>query len=170
MDCARSALRLGATVTVAYRGPESRLRASPAELAETRAEGAGFAFEHSPVAVVGADRVEAVRLAAPSGEQLLACDCVILALGQQPDPPPWLATLDVVTDDTGLIRVDAEGRTANPRVYAGGDASHGPDLVVTALAAGQRAAAAILADHAAPLWQRLASREPARPAAEEAVA
>jgi glutamate synthase (NADPH/NADH) small chain len=170
MDCARSALRLGATVTVAYRGPESRLRAAPAELAETRAEGAGFAFEHSPVAIVGADGVEAVRFATPSGEQPLACDCVILALGQQPDPPPWLATLGVATDDTGRIRVDAEGRTSSPRVYAGGDASHGPDLVVTALAAGRRAAAAILADRAQWVWRRQLPREATPLAAEETLA
>ena len=95
---------------------------------------------------------------------------MILALGQQPDPPPWLATLGVATDDTGRIRVDADGRTSNARVYAGGDASQGPDLVVTALAAGRRAAAAILADHAQPVWRRHVARETTRPAAEEAVA
>ena len=52
----------------------------------------------------------------------------------------------MATDDGGRIRVDPEGRTSNPRVYAGGDASQGPDLVVTALAAGRRAGLAILAD------------------------
>jgi len=76
----------------------------------------------------------------------------------------------VVTDDTGRIRVDAEGRTSNARVYAGGDASHGPDLVVTALAAGRRAAAAILADRTQPVWRRHPPREAAPLAAEEAVA
>ena len=61
MDCARSALRLGAAVTVAYRGPESRLRASPGEVRAAREEGAGFLFGHSPIALVGDGRIEGVR-------------------------------------------------------------------------------------------------------------
>ncbi|EGV49955.1 glutamate synthase beta chain-related oxidoreductase, containing 2Fe-2S and 4Fe-4S clusters [endosymbiont of Riftia pachyptila (vent Ph05)] len=42
MDCARAALRLGAEVTVAYRGPEARLRASPKEITLAREEGPNF--------------------------------------------------------------------------------------------------------------------------------
>jgi len=49
-----------------------------------------------------------------------------------------------------LIRVDEDGRTSNRRVYAGGDNSHGPDLVVTALAAGRSAAEAVLATPPGP--------------------
>lgn len=41
MDCARSALRLGAEVTIAYRGPVGCLRASPKEITLTREEGGG---------------------------------------------------------------------------------------------------------------------------------
>ena len=86
---------------------------------------------------------------------------MIPAFGQVPAPPDWLADLGVATDDGGRIRVDAEGRTSNPRVYAGGDASQGPDLVVTALAAGRRAAAAILADRA-PLARLRRAAAPGR--------
>jgi len=44
----------------------------------------------------------------------------------------------------GLIVVDEEtGQTTRPGVYAGGDCVNGPDLVVTALAGGRKAAAAI---------------------------
>jgi glutamate synthase (NADPH/NADH) small chain len=153
MDCARSALRLGAAgVTIAYRGPESRLRATPGEVQAAREEGAGFLFGHSPIALIGDGRIQGVRFATEGGEVQVGCDWVIPALGQVPAPPDWLADLGVATDDSGRIRVDPEGRTSNPRVYAGGDASQGPDLVVTALAAGRRAAAAILADRA-PLGQ-----------------
>jgi glutamate synthase (NADPH/NADH) small chain len=150
MDCARSALRLGAaSVIVAYRGPEARLRAAPSEVQAAREEGASFLFGHSPIALVGAGRIQGVRFATEDGEAQVHCDWVVPALGQVPAPPDWLADLGVKIDDTGRIRVDPEGRTSNPRVYAGGDASQGPDLVVTALAAGRRAAAAILADRAA---------------------
>ncbi len=33
-------------------------------------------------------------------------------------------------------QVDQQGRTSNPKIYAGGDNTLGPDLVVTAIAAG----------------------------------
>lgn len=149
MDCARSALRLGAAgVTVAYRGPESRLRATPGEVQAAREEGPGFLFGHSPIALIGEGRIQGVRFVTEGVEVQVDCDWVVPALGQVPAPPDWLADLGVATDDSGRIRVDPQGRTSNPRVYAGGDASQGPDLVVTALAAGRRAAAAILADRA----------------------
>jgi glutamate synthase (NADPH/NADH) small chain len=48
------------------------------------------------------------------------------------------------THKWGLIVTDPEtGATSKPGVYAGGDAVTGPDLVVTAMAAGRRAAASI---------------------------
>jgi pyruvate/2-oxoglutarate dehydrogenase complex dihydrolipoamide dehydrogenase (E3) component len=40
--------------------------------------------------------------------------------------------------------VDENGQTSNPKIYAGGDNTLGPDLVVTAVAAGRRAADGIL--------------------------
>ena len=141
-----SSSRLGASqVSLVYRGPESRLRASPGEVLAAREEGIELVFEHVPLAIEGEDRAQTVRFAVAAGEASLACDWAILAFGQQADPPEWLAQLGVATDDQGWIRVDPSGRTTNPRVYAGGDNSQGPDLVVTALAAGRRAAEAVLA-------------------------
>jgi glutamate synthase (NADPH/NADH) small chain len=157
MDCARSARRLGAGVTLAYRGAEARLRASPAEVRAAREEGVGLLLEHRPVEVLGTGPVAAVRFDTPAGERRVECDRVILAFGQQSDPPEWLAPLGVATDEAGLIRVDREGRTSNPRVYAGGDNSQGPGLVVTAIAAGRRAAEAALAGPSRPGRQRRAS-------------
>jgi glutamate synthase (NADPH/NADH) small chain len=162
MDCARSARRLGATVTLAYRGPETRLRASSAEVRAGREEGVGFLFEHRPLDVMGAGRVEAVRFETAAGEHDVACDRVILAFGQQPDPPEWLAELGVARDEAGLVRVDGEGRTSNPRVYAGGDNTHGPSLVVTAIAAGRRAAEAALAGPERP-WRHPHAADPPAP-------
>ena len=40
--------------------------------------------------------------------------------------------------------MDEHGRTSNPKIYAGGDNTLGPDLVVTAIAAGRRAAEGML--------------------------
>jgi glutamate synthase (NADPH/NADH) small chain len=71
-------------------------------------------------------------------------DTVILAVGYWPDPTLGEANPDLKTRNYGLIIADPEtGATTVPGVYAGGDAVTGPDLVVTAMAAGHRAAAAI---------------------------
>ena len=75
---------------------------------------------------------------------IVEADSAILALGYWPDPTIGDATPDLETHKWGLIVVDPEtGATSIPGVYAGGDGVHGPDLVVTAVAAGRRAARAI---------------------------
>ncbi|MEA3274063.1 MAG: FAD-dependent oxidoreductase [Pseudomonadota bacterium] len=145
IDCARVARRLGAQVILAYRGPETRLRATPKEVALAREEGVELRFDLAPEAFLGGEHLAAVRFA---GGAELAAERAIIAFGQQPDPPPWLADLDVAIETDGRIRVDGDGRTSHPRIFAGGDNTHGPDLAVTAMAAGRRAAEAILADGA----------------------
>jgi len=71
-------------------------------------------------------------------------DAVILALGYRPDPTLGKTTPGLDTRKHGLIVTDpATGVTSRPGVFAGGDAVTGPDLVVTAMRAGRRAAAAI---------------------------
>jgi NADPH-dependent glutamate synthase beta subunit-like oxidoreductase len=48
------------------------------------------------------------------------------------------------THDWGLITINPEtGATTRPGVFAGGDVVTGPDLVVTAMVAGRKAADAI---------------------------
>ncbi len=66
MDCARSALRLGATVTIAYRGPADSLRASPREITLAGEEGARFVLEHNPLSCEGTQQVERVNLIRPA--------------------------------------------------------------------------------------------------------
>lgn len=154
MDCARSALRDGATsVTVVSRSSEDSLRASPREAAAARAEGVVFLFRHLALEVHGDEQVRGVRFDAPDGEQSVPCDAVILAFGFMPDAHDWLAPLAIARDSHKRIQVDGHGRTSNPKVYAGGDTVSGPDLVVTALAAGRRAAQAIATDLTP--WQRV---------------
>jgi len=146
MDCARSALRLGAEVTIAYRGPEESLRASPKEIALTREEGGLFVLEHAPVSCEGMQKVTGVRFETPRGDQVIDADQVILALGQQPAPPPWLESFDIATEHHGTIRVDADGCTTHRKIWAGGDNTLGPNLAVNAMAAGRTAAEGMLAN------------------------
>jgi glutamate synthase (NADPH/NADH) small chain len=137
MDCTRSARRLGATVSVATRGA---FRASPKEVQAAREEGVTLLENHRPKAILGSEKVEGAAFDL-AGETLnLPADRVILALGQVADPPAWLTTHGVVLDDAGRIVVDARGRTAQAKIYAGGDNTRGPNLVVTAMAAGRLAA------------------------------
>lgn len=146
VDCARTAVRQGAAaVTIAYRRSRERMRASPKELAAALDEGIRFCFDAVPVGFIGEKAVEGIRFA--DGRRT-RCSIAIVAIGQEASPPPWLGEFGIEIDAGGHILVDGHGRTANPRVLAGGDNTPGPDLVVTAAAAGRRAAQAILAQFA----------------------
>jgi glutamate synthase (NADPH) small chain len=144
MDCARSALRLGAAVTIAYRGPEECLRAAPKEIALAREEGVRFLFDYTPVRFEGDSQRVRTVFNTPLGSRNIDSNQVILAFGQRPCPPAWLAEFEIATEEDGRILVDDQGRSSNPRIWAGGDNTHGPDLAVTAMAAGKQAAQGIL--------------------------
>jgi glutamate synthase (NADPH/NADH) small chain len=147
MDCARSAVRQGARdVTVAYRREAQAMRAIPEEQQAALEEGVHFRVECVPAQVLGDEVVTGVRFARPDGgRETIACDVLILAVGQVARPPAWLDRFNVQADEHGIIQVDENGRTSNVKIYAGGDNTNGPDLVVTAIAAGRQAARGILA-------------------------
>jgi len=68
-------------------------------------------------------------------------DAILVAAGRV----PRVADLDVAAagialDERGLIAVDGEQRTSNPRVFAAGDVTGGPQFVYTAAAQGNVAA------------------------------
>jgi len=147
MDCARTAIRKGAsTVTVAYRDTEQAMRASPKEKKAAQEEGVAFLFEHKPVAIQGEGAVTGIRFDAHCETVLLPCDKIIIAIGQVNRTPDWLKRLGIAATEKGAMAVDELGRTGHPRIYAGGDNTLGPALVVTAVAAGRRAAQGILKD------------------------
>ena len=168
MDCVRSAIRLGAAkVTCAYRRDEASMPGSAREVANAREEGVRFLFNRAPLAIEGDDaqligvRVVETRLgeadargrqaAVPieGSESLLDADVVIIAFGFSPTVPEWLVAQGVEGSPNGRIiagGVAPDGRerlpyqTSNPKLFAGGDAVRGADLVVTAVAEGRDAA------------------------------
>jgi len=145
MDCARSAIRQGASkVTVTYRGSEQKMRASPTEKQAAQDEGVNFLFNHQPVEIQGADIVSGVRFTHHNNSIDIPCDSVIFAIGQTNKAESWMTRLGIDTDEHGVTVVDANGRTSHDKVYAGGDNTNGPDLVVTAIAAGRKAANGML--------------------------
>ena len=144
---------------------------SAREVANAREEGVRFLFNRQPLAIeADADnRVTGVRVvetalgepdargrrsAVPveGSESLIEADVVIIAFGFLPAVPEWMATLGIegtpngrivaggpVADGSGLLPY----QTTHPRVFAGGDAVRGADLVVTAVAEGRDAAQSI---------------------------
>jgi glutamate synthase (NADPH/NADH) small chain len=75
----------------------------------------------------------------------IACDTAILALGYWPDPILGKTTPGLEVKDWGLIAVKDKktGVTSREGVFSGGDCVTGPDLVVTAMVGGRKAAWAI---------------------------
>jgi glutamate synthase (NADPH/NADH) small chain len=75
---------------------------------------------------------------------IVEADTAVLALGYWPDPVIGDTTPELDTHKWGLVVADLEtGATSRPGVFAGGDGVTGPDLVVTAMVAGRKAAVAI---------------------------
>lgn len=168
MDCVRSAIRLGAArVTCAYRRDEANMPGSAREVANAREEGVRFLFNRQPLSIeAGADdevigvTVVETRLGEPDAngrrnaepiigsESLLEADVVIIAFGFSPTLPEWLGSHGVEATGNGRIVAGGSTRlpyqTHNPRLFAGGDAVRGADLVVTAVAEGRDAAASII--------------------------
>ena len=137
MDVARTAIRLGADVTVVYRRKEENMPADPEEVAEAREEGVKFVFEHKPVEIVGKDG-KVAALKCDKGE--IKVDTVIAAIGQRID---W-GSLDVgelkTTEKGAAIADELTYQTAQPDIFVGGDCYTGPKFAIDAIAAGKEAA------------------------------
>jgi glutamate synthase (NADPH/NADH) small chain len=163
-DCLRTALRMGAEeVTCLYRRTEKEMPGGRKDRKLAREEGAQYQFLTQPVHfIAGPDgclaQIECIRmeLGEPDARGrrkpvpvegsnfIVEADTAILALGYWPDPLIGDTTPDLEIRNWGLIVTDHHtGTTSRSGVYAGGDAVTGPDLVVTAMVAGRKAAAHI---------------------------
>ena len=170
MDCVRSAIRLGAgRVTCAYRRDEASMPGSAREVANAREEGVRFLFNRQPLGIeadaqnrVTGVRVVETRLGEPDArgrrmavpvegsESVIEADVVIIAFGFSPNVPEWMTRAGIEGTGNGRIVAGPAAsaaalpyQTAHPRVFAGGDAVRGADLVVTAVAEGRDAAQSI---------------------------
>ena len=168
MDCVRTALRHGAQkVACAYRRDEANMPGSKKEVKNAKEEGAEFEFNVQPVTLElnnegGVSGIRFLRTQLgepdsngrrrptpiPGSEFVMPADAVIMAFGFHPHGMPWLNAQGVEVDDWGRIRANVNSRyryqTSNPKIFAGGDAVRGADLVVTAMAEGRHAAQGIL--------------------------
>ena len=166
MDAARVALRLGSEVTIAYRRSRKEMPARIEEIENAEEEGVKFVFLSSPIRFISRDNfwvsgVEFIRNRlgpkGPDGRRsfvpvegsnyFMKTDCVVIAIGQLPNPllPRLIPKLEC-DERKGTIKVDEEGRTSIPKVYAGGDITTGAATAVEAIAAGVRVAYTIHKD------------------------
>jgi len=124
IDAVTQAKRLGAaSSTIVYRRGEADMPCYDYEYELAKREGCGFRFHSVPLAIVGDGHVEGLRVGTPNGEQTIACDMVITAIGQEAHP-----------------FAIPEG---DPRVFVGGDMASGGAEIVNAAADGKAAAARI---------------------------
>ncbi len=168
MDCLRTAIRQGATdVACVYRRNRENMPGSAREVQNAEDEGVRFLWNLQPLKLLVEEdgrvcgvRVVSTRLGEPDEhgrrrpeaiagtETELPADCIITAFGFRPSPPKWLIENDISLNEWQLIDAPADGdfpfQTSNAKVFAGGDAVRGSDLVVTAIAEGRHAAESIL--------------------------
>ncbi len=159
MDAARSALRMGAKVSIVYRRSMDELPARREEVEHAEEEGIDFKLLCNPTRIFGENgRVSAIEcirmeLGEPDdsgrrrpvpvegSEFTIDADMVIVAIGTSPNPIIASDTKDLKTQSWGGIIVDDEtGETSIPGVYAGGDAVTGAATVIKAMGAGKLAA------------------------------
>jgi len=157
MDCARTARRLGAEVTVVYRRTRMEMPAIPEEIADAEREGVRFEYLASPMAfgddsegvvdvvfermVLGERDASGRRSPQPTGERYEhAVDLVLLATGENASLDSLPAGVAVVK---GAVVVDRLGGTGSGPYFSGGDVAGHDRTVAHALGAGKRAAIGI---------------------------
>jgi NADPH-dependent glutamate synthase beta subunit-like oxidoreductase len=157
MDCCRTSLRLGAhNVKVMARKPRGFFKASDWELEDAEAENVEIVVNRSPKRFVieggrltgmlfdvmeyelKDGRITSERVA---GEELLPCDDVILAIGQE-NAFPWIERdLGIEFDKWSVPKVDETTfQSTRPGVFFGGDAAFGPKNIIWAVEHGHQAA------------------------------
>ncbi|MBT8422029.1 MAG: FAD-dependent oxidoreductase, partial [Gammaproteobacteria bacterium] len=161
MDCCRTSLRLGAdNVRVMARKPRDFFKASDWELEDAEEENVDIVVNHSPKAFVLENgklvgmtfelmeydiddngRITDTRV---TGETMLECDDVILAIGQE-NAFPWVERdLGIEFDQWEVPVVDEKTYESTRKgVFFGGDAAFGPKNIIWAVEHAHQAAISI---------------------------
>jgi NADH-quinone oxidoreductase subunit F len=161
IDSARTALRLGASVTIAYRRERKDMPAIEEETLAAEEEGAKIVFLSAPHRIIGDAKgnVKALEVVHTrlgeydrSGRrkpiltdqvQLLDCDSVIVAVGETVDLD-FAKASGLQIKEGGTIEVNHFTlETSRPHFFAGGDLVTGASNVSNAMGYGKQAARAI---------------------------
>lgn len=152
MDAARTAIRLGADVTVIYRKTQEEMPAIESEYNDAVKEGVKFVWQTNAIEFIGdgnpdkkEERLKEVRLQGPDSEHVEPFDRIFLAIGSRPASRIVSTTNGIDVDDKGYVIVKDRpcGMTTRPGVFAGGDVVHRPQTVVLAMKAAQQVAEGI---------------------------
>jgi len=161
MDCCRTSLRIGAdNVKVMARKPRGFFKASEWELEDAEAENVEILVNHSPKEFVYEDgklvgmkfelmeynidengRIDRGKV---TGEKIIPCDDVVLAIGQD-NAFPWIERDIGIEFDKWECPVVDETTYMSSRegVFFGGDAAFGPKNIIWAVEHGHQAAISI---------------------------
>jgi len=163
MDCARTALRLGAEKSyILYRRTEAEMPARIEEIHHAKEEGIIFKLLTNPIRFYGdkdghltegeyikmqlGEPDESGRrrpVPIPGSEERMKIDTALVAIGQSPNPliPKTVKGLQV--GKHGNIIAEDDGKTSVPGLFAGGDIATGAATVILAMGAGKKSARAI---------------------------
>ena len=160
MDCCRTSLRLGArSVKVMARKPRGFFKASDWELEDAEEENVEIIVNRSPKRFiieggrltgmlfecmeyeVERGRIKSERV---TGEEIVPCDDVILAIGQE-NAFPWIERDLGIEFDKWQVPVVDEATFESTRkgVFFGGDAAFGPKNIIWAVEHGHQAAISV---------------------------
>ena len=162
MDAARTALRLGAEVTIVYRRTEKELPARVEEVHHAKEEGIVFRMLTNPTEILGDEKgwvkgLKCIKMELgepdesgrrspvpiPDSHFDIETDVVVMSLGTSPNPLIASTTKGLDTNRWGCIVAGEDGASSRPGVFAGGDAVTGAATVILAMGAGRKAAEAI---------------------------
>jgi glutamate synthase (NADPH/NADH) small chain len=163
MDCARSALRLGAESRIIYRRSRQEMPARLEEIENAEEEGVIFDLLTLPLRYIGDENgwvkemeIQKMELGEPDdsgrrrpvpiegSEEIVPVDAVICAIGNSPNPLISKTTPGLAIGKRGNIEADEEtGKTSRDRIWAGGDVVTGAATVILAMGAGRKAARSI---------------------------
>ena len=163
MDCARTSLRMGAKKSyIIYRRTEKEMPARNEEIHHAKEEGVIFKLLTNPVEFIGDEngKIKAVKcikmelgepddsgrrrpIPIPNSEFTIKIDTTLVAIGQSPNPLVPQSMKELETEKWGNLKVDEDGQTTVPGVFAGGDIATGAATVILAMGAGKKAARAI---------------------------
>lgn len=163
IDAARTALRFGAEeVMILYRRTRKEMPAEEAEIIAAEEEGIKIEYLIAPIEVLGdkgsVTGIKCIKmeLGEPdsSGRRRpvpiegskheLEFNNIIMAVSQSPEVDLVTKAGDFNLTKWDTFDINPETLETNIKgVFAGGDAAHGPDAVITAMADGKRAAEAI---------------------------
>lgn len=157
MDVARTARRLGKSVTVLSLEPEKLLPAQSVEVTEAREEGIEFVTAAMMQSAVSRDnglRVSCIRIDFKPGETrgafsttpirdsefTLAVDAIVPSIGQNADLARWANGQD---QGGPVLKTGSDWQTGTNGVFAGGDVASMDRFVSSAIGMGKHAAVSI---------------------------